>query len=87
LLGRGDFRRWRDDLATWNRFGVTGTLLALIVSSWWMLPRALDGVLSSRAMELLKFVTVPLLVGGTGRAELARAAAPARNHGSGRSDL
>ena len=56
-------RRWRDQLAPWNRIGLTGTLLALVVSTWWMVPRALDGALSSGGMELLKFLTVPLLVG------------------------
>ena len=55
--------RWRDYLVTWNRLGITGTLLALIVSTWWMLPRALDSALSSGAMELLKFASLPLLVG------------------------
>ena len=55
--------RWRAATVPWNRFGITGTLLALIVSTWWMVPRALDGALSSGAMELLKFVSLPLLVG------------------------
>jgi hypothetical protein len=56
-------RRWRASAALWNRLGVTGTLMALIVSTWWMVPRALDGALSSGVMEVMKFVSVPLLVG------------------------
>ena len=55
--------RWRASVAQWNRLGVTGTILALIVSTWWMVPRALDGALSSGTMELAKFVSLPLLVG------------------------
>jgi hypothetical protein len=54
---------WRDYIARWNRLGMTGTIMALLVSSWWMVPRALDGALSSGAMELAKFVSLPLLVG------------------------
>jgi hypothetical protein len=50
-------------IAAWNRGGVSGTLLAIIVSSWWMVPRALDWALASPAMEAAKFVTLPLFVG------------------------
>jgi hypothetical protein len=53
----------RASLARWNQCGVTGTILALIVSTWWMVPRALDGALSSGMMEVAKFVSLPLLVG------------------------
>jgi hypothetical protein len=55
--------RVKERVAEWNRGGITGTLLALIVSSWWMVPRALDWVLVSPSMELLKFVSLPLFVG------------------------
>ena len=50
-------------IATWNHGGVSGTLLALLASSWWMVPRALDAALASPAMEVAKFVTLPLFVG------------------------
>ena len=55
--------RWRASAASWNGLGVTGTLMALIVSTWWMVPRALDGALSSGIMEVMKFLSVPLFVG------------------------
>jgi hypothetical protein len=54
---------WKAHSATWNRGGVSGTALALIASSWWMVPRALDLALASTAMELTKFASLPLLVG------------------------
>lgn len=54
---------WRRRISAWNRGGVSGATLALIASSWWMVPRALDLALSSPAMEVTKFVTLPLLVG------------------------
>ena len=50
-------------IAKWNRGGLSGTLLAIIASSWWMVPRALDLALASPLMEATKFATVPLLVG------------------------
>jgi hypothetical protein len=53
----------RERFATWNRGGVSGALLALIASSWWMVPRALDWALASPFMEAAKFVTLPLFVG------------------------
>lgn len=53
----------RTRIASWNARGIAGTLLALIVSSWWMIPRALDWALASSAMEAAKFVTLPLFVG------------------------
>ena len=54
---------WRKHVASWNRNGVSGILLALIASSWWMAPRALDSVLANPSIEVAKFVTLPLLVG------------------------
>jgi hypothetical protein len=38
-------------------------LLALVASSYWMLPRALDAALGDPLMEIAKFVTLPALVG------------------------
>ena len=55
--------RWKAQIAAWNRGGISGTALALIGSSWWMVPRALDLALASPAMELTKFASLPLLVG------------------------
>lgn len=55
--------RWRARVTSWNRLGITGTLVAMLASTWWMAPRALDGAISSGAMELFKFVSLPLLVG------------------------
>ena len=56
-------RGLRSRIAAWNRGGVSGALLAMIVSSWWMVPRALDWALAAPLMEAAKFVTLPLLVG------------------------
>ena len=55
--------RWTQRIDPWNRGGVSGILLAVIASSWWMIPRALDSALAQPTMELAKFVSLPLLVG------------------------
>lgn len=38
-------------------------LIALFASSYWMLPRALDGALANPLMETAKFISLPALVG------------------------
>ena len=56
-------KRLTDQFARWNRGGITGALLAVVVRSWWMVPRALDSALASPGAELWKFVSLPLFVG------------------------
>ncbi len=50
-------------LARWNRRGISGLLLASLVSMVWMLPRAMDASLLDPRVMLTKFLTVPLLIG------------------------
>jgi len=49
--------------AKWNRDGVPGILLALIVIGYWLIPRAMDDALMSVPVEMFKFISWPLLVG------------------------
>ena len=63
VIASGLRPEWKQRIEAWNRGGVSGILLALIASTWWMVPRALDLALASPAMELMKFVTLPLFVG------------------------
>ncbi len=55
--------RTRRTLEPYNEYGLPGMLMVLIASSYWMLPRALDAALDSPTTELVKFVSLPLLVG------------------------
>jgi hypothetical protein len=55
--------RWRARIGPWNSHGVSGILMAMIASSWWMVPRALDWALASPAVETFKFISLPLFVG------------------------
>jgi hypothetical protein len=50
--------RWRS-IATYNRFGATGLLLAVFVMTLWMLPRMLDAATGDSAFALGKFVSLP----------------------------
>lgn len=60
LLAAGLPERAKAGLQNWNHAGVTGLLATSLVLMFWMLPRALDMVLTSVAMELSKFLTLAL---------------------------
>jgi len=63
LLASGIPANFRRALAAFNADGRPGILAAGFVSSYWMLPRALDAALSTPLAELAKFSSLPLLVG------------------------
>ncbi len=50
-------------LAPWNRWGLSGLLLATFAAMPWMLPLAVDAALQLPWVEVAKFITLPLLVG------------------------
>lgn len=62
-LARGVPPAWSAAWAAWNRGGVTGLVLASMASMPWMLPRAMDAAVDGWPVELLKFASVPLLIG------------------------
>lgn len=47
----------------WNKDGVPGILLALIVIGYWLIPRAMDDALMSLPVEVFKFISWAFLVG------------------------
>ena len=63
LLAHAVAARLQRMLESYDRHGLSGMLIVLFASSYWMLPRALDAVLASPVMELGKFCSLPLLVG------------------------
>jgi hypothetical protein len=56
-------QRVRDSLLTAAGCAVACLLVAFFASSYWMLPRALDGALTNPLHEAAKFASLPLLVG------------------------
>jgi hypothetical protein len=63
LIARAAPARWRARIAAWNRHGLTALALATFASACWMLPRALDAAVADPAIMVVKFVSVPLLIG------------------------
>lgn len=61
MLGKKLPENWKSKITLWNRWGITGMVLAVIIMTYWMLPRALDAAISEWHFELVKFVTVPIM--------------------------
>ena len=56
-------QRWQDSLLAAVGGAIPCVLTALFVSSYWMLPRALDAALADPLVEIAKFLSLPMLVG------------------------
>lgn len=52
---------WKAKIAPWNRWGITGMALTIVIMAYWMLPRSLDGAVSEWYFEVLKFITLPVM--------------------------
>jgi hypothetical protein len=57
---RGHEPRW---LAAADWLGIPGIVAVVLGTSFWMLPRTLDQAVSDSRVDLVKFLTLPLLVG------------------------
>lgn len=58
LLAQGLSEQTKAELRKWNHAGIAGLLAASLVLMFWMIPRALDMVLSDGTMEFWKFLTL-----------------------------
>src|SRR5699024_10908446 len=47
----------------WNRTGIPGLILFMIVIAYWLIPRAMDEALTIPVVEIFKFISWPFLVG------------------------
>jgi hypothetical protein len=47
----------------WNRDGIPGILLFVIITVYWMIPRTMDEALNFTRMEVFKFVSLAFLAG------------------------
>lgn len=63
LMARYFQIRFSSFFETWNSNGVPGIILFIIVSIYWMLPRAMDEALSLQSVALFKFFSLPFLAG------------------------
>ncbi|MCR2823868.1 hypothetical protein [Lederbergia panacisoli] len=63
LIGKPLLRKYKGFFTRWNKNGVPGMLMVVIITTYWMLPRILDEALSIWLIEVFKFIGLPLLVG------------------------
>lgn len=47
----------------WNRNGIPGILLFIVIWSYWMIPRAMDEALMVQMVEVFKFISLPFFAG------------------------
>ncbi|WP_018933074.1 hypothetical protein [Gracilibacillus lacisalsi] len=47
----------------WNRSGIPGILLVILIWSYWQIPRAMDDALTHSHVEIFKFISLPFLAG------------------------
>ncbi|SER43467.1 hypothetical protein SAMN04487944_104108 [Gracilibacillus ureilyticus] len=56
-------RKFPNFFNKWNRTGIPGLLLVVLIWTYWQLPRAMDDALLLTMVELFKFISLPFLVG------------------------
>lgn len=63
LLAHGLPPQWQQRLRNLAGGPVAPVMVAILASLYWMMPRALDAAMTDMWAEILKFTTLPLLVG------------------------
>ncbi|MCH1625862.1 hypothetical protein [Fredinandcohnia quinoae] len=63
LCAMGLTSKWSKITQSFNENGIPGILLVVFIVSYWSLPRAIDAALNEPLMELMKYASLPLLVG------------------------
>ncbi|MBS4219206.1 hypothetical protein KHA96_12850 [Bacillus sp. FJAT-49711] len=63
LIGKLLLKKYNGFFTKWNKNGIPGMLMVVIITTYWMLPRILDEALSVWSIELFKFIGLPCLVG------------------------
>jgi hypothetical protein len=63
LVARGLPARLLTTINRYNEYGIPGILIVTFVGLCWMIPRVLDAALQLPMVALVKYVSIPLLVG------------------------
>ena len=63
LAGKAVINRYNHFFDKYNGNGVPGIILVIIITMYWMLPRAMDETLVFHYLEIFKYAGLPLLVG------------------------
>ncbi len=61
LWGKSILEKCDRFFTKWNTTGVAGILVVFIITTYWMIPRAMDESLTIWHIELFKFVSLPLV--------------------------
>jgi hypothetical protein len=49
--------------AAWDHRGITGLVLTSITAAFWLLPRLLDSAVSQPAVDVARYLSLPLMIG------------------------
>jgi hypothetical protein len=63
LMARCFQMRFPSFFEKWNRNGVPGIGLFIIISVYWMIPRTMDEALTIKSIEVFKFISLPFFAG------------------------
>lgn len=63
LMGKLFQQRFPAFFQKWNENGIPGILLFSIIMIYWMIPRTMDEALTVQAVQIFKFISLPLLAG------------------------
>lgn len=63
ILGHGLRKRMSPLLSRYNSNGIPGLLIVFYALIYWLLPRSIDSALNSTFFEMLKYITVPIMIG------------------------
>lgn len=61
LLGSFIITKGISFFSKWNENGIPGIIIFVFVTTYWMFPRAMDEALTLWTVELLKFISLPLV--------------------------
>ncbi len=61
IQAQGFSDKSRAALQKWNHAGISGLLMSSLILMFWMLPRALDVVLTDSTLEFMKFASLALV--------------------------
>lgn len=60
LVGKYVIEKYENFFAKWNEDGIPGILFVFLVTTYWMIPRAMDDAIALWYVELFKFISLPV---------------------------
>lgn len=63
LMGQFFQKKFPRFFQSWNKNGISGITLFIIITTYWMIPRIMDETLTITTIEVFKFISLPFLAG------------------------